>query len=349
MLAALTKLRAMFGLAAQIPLRWAAPVLVAGFASPCLPALCAQPPVPNSAVRALTTVQRLDQAAMARILGPIGQALTEGRHVEARTALDRELSVLARRHGESSLQVADLLTAFAITTFTVDAAEGERRAALMLLERALRIYRAQFGPDHLEVALVAADVGNAGLALDSDGPSTTVVAALEEAYRIRRAALGPRHAETAASLASLARARGLPIQTSGMAARIDAAAAMFREAISAIGDAQLSPASSAAALRLDLADMYARNGRLVAAATEAGLAFQGGPPASDHPAACGILSLRALRVIERLESAGGIAEALQVGEAMRAACGDRFGLLERLAKELAAGRRAQEGADRPER
>src|SRR5664280_2187442 len=78
---------------------------------------------------------------------------------------------------------------------------GEPAAARLLLERALAIHDAAYGPDHPAVAI---SLGNLALVLQSRGEPAAARPLLERALAIHEAAYGPEHPDVAASLNNLA-------------------------------------------------------------------------------------------------------------------------------------------------
>lgn len=159
------------------------------------------------------------------------------------------------RHGANSVQAADLLTAFGVGLYIL----GMDRAAISYLEAAIPAYRAAFGGAHPEVAVALNTYADAQSQLHPDNPPEGIDALREEAHRIQSAASGPRSLHALATLRYLAVLKGHPSRTWGDPARIEAAAALFRQLISLSPDEANPEHLSARYARTALARMYAQN------------------------------------------------------------------------------------------
>ncbi len=82
---------------------------------------------------------------------------------------------------------------------------GDYRRAVELLERALVINEREYGPDHVEVALVLNNLGNACGSLGDHGKQKEL---LERALVIFGCKYGPDHVEVAKTLTNLGNAYG---------------------------------------------------------------------------------------------------------------------------------------------
>lgn len=190
-------------------------------------------------------------------------SIVQGRGLAAgQAAFDRLLAAARARHGEHSVQVADLLTAFGVELYNLGMQRDERQiseAAIPYLEAAIPVYRAAFGDAHPEVAVALSSYADAQSELHRDNPPASVDAAREEAYRIRSAASGPTNMQTLATLRYLAMLKGHPSRTRGDPARIEAAATLFRMLVSLSPNEAEPDYLSAPAARTAFARMYAQN------------------------------------------------------------------------------------------
>lgn len=235
---------------------------------------------------------------------PIEMA-TSGNLAGARAKFAAVLADAKKRHGDASVQAADLLLTFALsligTGFMPDG-EARQRAGEEYLRSAELAYRAALGGTHPAVA----DALQTRAALAAGHSSTSEAELLlDEALKIRVATVGEKHSDTRQTLMLLAKLRGSPARTQRDPARVEAAAAAFRKliAISPEVMARGNMGDSAAFVRLELAAMYARNGmvdRAIPEAAEARRQMLKWPP--DY--ACGAVEL-AMAALERaLEDAG---------------------------------------------
>jgi hypothetical protein len=159
---------------------------------------------------------------------------------------------------------------FGVTVFNVSEDPASRRRALDYLRRGVEAHAALLGENHPEVGLGYTDIGHAWWALNRDDPPPEAEAAFERGWRIRSAALGRTHVEAASALVSLARIRGLPAATRSDPARIEASAALFREAIADFGTSRVTPGHfGSITTRFEAARMYRSNGLIVEAAEAA--------------------------------------------------------------------------------
>jgi hypothetical protein len=209
------------------------------------------------------TKDRLSPERMAALVSvPMSIVETDGLPA-GKAAFERLLAAARVAHGERSVEVADLLTAFGVGLYTFGQDSEDRRigeASIAYLEAAIPAYRAAFGDAHPEVAVALNSYADVQSALHENDPPQSAETALEEAYRIRLGAFGPTNIETLASLRYLARARGLPSRTRGDPARIEAAAGLFRQLIARSSNDAQPRYLSAPYGRTALARMCARNG-----------------------------------------------------------------------------------------
>ena len=260
------------------------------------------------------TSARLDQATMERLVARPLRLIRRGDIGGAERAFARLLAAQSRGHGPASLVVADHVMAFGAILFHEAPNVATRRLAISYMRRAADAYTAALGRNHREVALVLADIGNAWLAISPDDPPPEAQAALEEAYAIRRDTLGPNNVETASSLLQVAHVRGLPSRTRGDPARIEASAALFREAIRDFGPRRVVPGLHGAITGwFDLAEMYLRNGlpeEAVEAATAARDNYRSVFPGDRLM--CEVLIRREITLASRLRREGHRAAAARV-------------------------------------
>ncbi|HEX6861149.1 MAG TPA: tetratricopeptide repeat protein [Caulobacteraceae bacterium] len=143
-------------------------------------------------------------------------------------------ALLATRAGGSGgkLAVADSLIAFGVNLHSEGTTDPEfQRNALPYLRRAIDAYIEIFGPDHPEVALAWATLGDAAYTIDPKAPSDETVDALQRAYDIRKKTLQSPNVETAANLDALGRVTGAPGRSNGDPARIAMAEKLFIDAL----------------------------------------------------------------------------------------------------------------------
>jgi tetratricopeptide (TPR) repeat protein len=240
-------------------------------ASPAIAAFAMQP---GDRVMRAETKNRLSFERMERMVSVPLAIIRRGDVAGGERSFEALHRNVVRRHGATSVEAADLLMAFGAVIHT-DGRYGSESTApnaalqarsLLYVRRAVAAYRATFGPDHPEVALALHSLADIVTELSPDDPSAEADAAFEEALRIRRAALGPSNAETLAALGRLADVRSLPSRTRRDPARIAAAAALYREALS---QAQRAPGpfpeQQPTRWYIRLIRLYARNGQAAAA------------------------------------------------------------------------------------
>jgi len=193
-----------------------------------------------------------------------------------KAAFERLIAAARAEHGERSVEIADLLTAFGVGLYVFGSLGDPRirEESIPYLEAAVPAYRAAFGDAHPEVAVALHSYADVQLALHEDDPPQSAETALDEAYRIRLSALGPANVETLSSLRYLARLRGLPSRTRGDPARIEAAAGLFRQLIANSPNDPRLMYVSAPYGRTALARLYARNGMAGEARAQLRLAAQ---------------------------------------------------------------------------
>jgi tetratricopeptide (TPR) repeat protein len=275
----------------------------------------------DSAEPAPETKDRLSGDRMSRLVArPISTVERRGL-AEGKAAFDRLLAQIRARHGHGSVQVADLLVAFGVRLYTLGQATDDRRLreeALPYLEAAIPAYRAAFGATHPEVAVALNTYADALRALHEDNPPESAETALAEAYRIRLAALGPNNPETLATLRYLAGVRGHPSRTRGDPARIEAAAALFRELIAHSPNDRRR--DSAPYVHTAFARMYAQNGMAAQARDQLRLAAER-TRNWDAPDRCLFAALEISRVEDILaDRTGGPREHLMRGSGGVAEC-----------------------------
>lgn len=170
------------------------------------------------------TKDRLTPEAMGQMVeGPIAMVHDEGLSSGER-AFQRLLEEYVDRYGASSVQVADLLTAFGIGLYVQgynDENPAESQASVKYLREAVPHYRQAFGAKHPEVAVALHSLADAEIKLNGH-LTPEAEAALNEALQIRRTALGPQNPETRATARRLARAKGIdcrsdPVNSAGRA------------------------------------------------------------------------------------------------------------------------------------
>ena len=288
--------------------------------------------------------QRLDQETMTGLLGPVAVHLERGELAKARAGFERQLAAINQREGPQSMAAADYMMAYAVNLFIAPDRDPEAREVLAVMERALAIYTARLGREHREVALVLADIGTIGLELDPDDPSPRTLTALEESHRIRTIVLGRSHLETVTTLANVAEIRGRSSRTNGDPARIEASAAMFRQAIDDFGTRVVQPGSGAVTVRLKLARMYASN-RLWSEAERETLAALADHAQRFGGAAemCFMIRSGVERVFDILDAAGRAGEEGRLRAALQSSCGDPIDELERLLGDIGRNRGLQNG------
>jgi hypothetical protein len=257
-----------------------------------------KPPPPE---RGGETRDRVNSDRLRRQLKPALDRLLKNDVPGAEKAFAAELGRVQARKGTKSVETADLLNVFGNAL-----AEYRReKAALPYLRRAVATYRVVFGPESPQVAVALGDLAQALYDVDQEASPPELVAALEEALRIRRKALGMDNAETAQSYAHLGQVRGLPVNTRGDPARIDAAAQLALTALEILPRAPNADAFAFQDARFHLIEIYARNGRGPQAVRVAE-AWQ-----SDEP---GYTDDQAHDIVERLERAGDMASAQALRE-----------------------------------
>lgn len=311
-----------------------------------LGALTFAEPAAAQAQQAAYTSARLTQERMERLVARPLRRIERGDIAGAERAFERLLARVNARSGATSVEAGDHLVAMGVLLFTRGGSPAARRRGIFYMRRAAGIYAEALGPDHPEVGLTFADIGQALLALQPDKLSAEAEAALEQAWRIRRASLGPGNVETASSLATLARVRGLPSRTLGDRRRIEASAALFREAIGDFGTRRVVPGLfGSITTAFDLARMY-RDNRLFSEAVEAALAAQADYRANfaGEDAICELLVSQSLSFAESLRrrGAGTAAKRVRLGLRSDIPCYGENGVFDDLyrpdPRDLAPGR-----------
>jgi len=220
----------------------------------------AAPPetAPKTAPVVLTKDRNTPEALAAMVAGPIA-LMEEGDTAGGLKAFEDLVVEKGKRHGENSIEVADLLAAFGIALHDRD----DVPLATSYLRRAAAVMKAVYGPRHPEVALAITDIAMAQWTDPGVPPPLEVDEALREAYDIRLATLGPDHPETAWNLGRLATLAGLPSRIDGRPERVEAAVVLGRRAIDALRVGLDPEHPDAVALAyVDLAEVYVRNKRL---------------------------------------------------------------------------------------
>jgi hypothetical protein len=191
-------------------------------------------------------------------------AVTETHGIQAgKKSFAKLLGEAKQRHGAGSIEVADLLTAFGVQLYTAGIISEDatlKRASLEYLEAAVAAYRSAFGSDHPEVAVALHSYANAQLGVYKEQPPASASRALEEVYRIRLKTFGSSNAETRAIRLELAALEGHPWRVKQDPSNLQRSNQLFEDliAISPVGPAARD--TSAPAIRLALARMYAKNG-----------------------------------------------------------------------------------------
>jgi hypothetical protein len=196
----------------------------------------------------------------AMVAGPIAKR-SAGDVAGAERDFDALLASRTKEYGASSLEVADTLSSFGVTLYSNDF----KSDALPYLRKAPLAYKAHFGPDHPEVALAYCDLATAEKELFGKKIVEEEDAAFEECLRIRLKTLGPDNAETALVMGDVARMKGRPEFTHGDEARIEAAGALYDEAIAGYRNSCNGKAWELDGLRQNAAEMYRLNNREAAA------------------------------------------------------------------------------------
>jgi tetratricopeptide (TPR) repeat protein len=184
---------------------------------------------------------------------------------QAKRDFETLLTERKNKYGSNALVVADTLSAFGVTLYTA-AIQGDpvihREDGLPYLRRAIQAYRAHFGQDTPEVALAYCDFANAERGALGNKAIDEEYASMSECLRIRQATLGPHNAETAMSMAYVAGLQGLPARTMGDDDKIDAAAAMYEQAIADYKQSKYQVRREISDLIYDIAVMYLWNHRI---------------------------------------------------------------------------------------
>lgn len=262
-----------------------------------------QPTIAPDYVRNRLSPERID-ALVAR-----PQALLEVGDLEgARRLLDQLLTRTRARHGDNSVEAADLLMAFGVILHIqgdYDEDPELRALAGTYVKRSIPVYRAAFGADHPEVAVALNSHADILRIAAPDDPPPAAEEALEEAYRIRLAALGSGHPETLWTRLYLADVRAAPARVRANPALVDAVVADLARAAQ---EARISRIEGGAETGLDIelrrARLYARNGR-ADGAREALEAMDHALSGLDAPLRCYALAAASEEVDELLTAAGG--------------------------------------------
>lgn len=164
----------------------------------------------NSQKSSAATKDRLPPERMEQLVaGPMSLLQKSGLSA-AQKDFDTLLTAAVRKHGNGSVEEADLLTSFGVELFLDDIDEDDPavgRASVVYLKRAIPAYRAAFGARHPEVAVALNSYADALLQVEGDTARPEAESALEEAYSIRLATLGPENGETKSTARDLASVR----------------------------------------------------------------------------------------------------------------------------------------------
>lgn len=211
----------------------------------------------------METKDRLSPDELEQLVALPMAAIQEDGLQAGKQAFDKLLTATKERHGDNSVEVADLLTAFGVQLYTAGSIDEDvrlKRSSLEYLKAAVPIYRSVFGAEHPEVAVALHSYANAELGVHKDEPPQSAARALEEVYRIRSKTFGLSNAETRAIRLELAALEGHPSHVKRDPSSIQRSAQLFEELIK---ESPLDPAArdtSAPGIRLALARMYAKNG-----------------------------------------------------------------------------------------
>jgi len=207
-----------------------------------------------------------DDEAMQLLAEPM-RLVSSDKIADARSKFEMLLKDVQQHHGES-VQVADLMSSFGIFLIGTSFAPGreaQRPLGQAYLHRAVSAYRTALGGSNPAVA--------EALLIEAAGePSATArETLLKEALQVQLGSLGQKHPDTRKTLLLLAVLRGDPDRTRRDPVQVEAAANAFRELIDISPDvmARGKMQDSAGAVRFELAAMYARNGMIDRAVTEA--------------------------------------------------------------------------------
>lgn len=187
--------------------------------------LCLVSPGASAAEEAPTVAEAPPDAA-SRLDREIAM-IRKGRLDEAERLLSRDMAA------ERSPRVrADLLAAFATQLFLNAPKLDDPTSALVLdyLERAVDAYRLVLGAGDPEVATALIRRAEVERLLHPDDPALWTDSAYQQAYRIRFERLGATSPVTLGTLIPMAELAALPSRTQGDPAKIEAAAAMLRQA-----------------------------------------------------------------------------------------------------------------------
>ncbi|WP_347271206.1 hypothetical protein [Rhizorhabdus histidinilytica] len=189
-------------------------------------ALCLASPFASAAEEAPTVTDAPFDAA-SRLDREIAM-IRKGRLDEAERLLSRDMAA------ERSPRVrADLLAAFATQLFLNAPKLDDPTSALVLdyLDRVVNAYRLVLGAGDPEVATALIRRAEVERLLHPDDPAPWTDSAYQQAYRIRFERLGATSPVTLGTLIPMAELAALPSRSQGDPAKIEAAAAMLRQAV----------------------------------------------------------------------------------------------------------------------
>lgn len=263
---------------------------------------------PFSALHARDTVSAvegsLSQDEAQRLLSEPTRLAASGNLEGASSKFEMILANASKRHGDASMQGADLLSSFGlflVYTGFVPGGEAQQEVGRRYLHRAVAAYRATVGAAHPAVA----DALHIEAVSMADATSTKAEALFEEALNIRVRSLGEKHPDTRKTLALLADLRGAPARTLHDRVRVEAAAQAFEKLIAISPEVMVAGnmADSAAAVRFQLAAMYAQNrmtDRAIAEAAQARTQILKWPAQYR----CGSIEIEMAQLENALEEAG---------------------------------------------
>jgi hypothetical protein len=250
---------------------------------------------------------RLDMERMdALVARPIAQ-VEEGDVAGGVRTFEAMLAAARAARGADSVEVADLLMAFAAHLHALGMSSEESELLRMAVDyagRSVPVYRAAFGAGHPEVAIALNSLADVHRRPNEKDPPQAAEDALAEAYRIRISALGATHKETLATRLYLAEVRGAPARLERDPALLDRVAADLEETARLAADSDPETAAEIpAAAQLRRALLFARGGRTTEA-RQAFLAAEVAIPATDEFDMCLRMSRAAEEIADVLAAAG---------------------------------------------
>lgn len=210
--------------------------------------------------------------AVEKLTGP-ANSIYAGDLVSGESQFGALLAEMRHKHGETSIKAADLIYMFSLIVSIAAIMSADERLKGMEISygaAAVAAYRAASGPTSLDVAEAIQSQASTLAKSDLNNPPVASDELLKEALQMRRQTLGANDPGARQIMSLLANRNGLPARTGRDPNRIAAVAAEFEKLIA------ISPvvsygniSDSAAAVRFELAEMYARNGLFDQAVAEA--------------------------------------------------------------------------------